>query len=184
MHFALFELRVYAVEMIIDLITLENSPFRFEFELAPEEIDLSGEDAKLKNNVRVEGVLTKHIAETNVEGQIFAKVETECTRCLQKVGQDLEFSFETAFVTPENYTEAKEAELNVKDLDVSIFDGKQIDVREIVREQIILNLPEQIFCSETCKGLCAKCGADRNLIDCNCKEKEIDPRWAALKNLK
>ncbi len=170
--------------MIIDLIALENSPFRVEFALAPEEIDLSGEDAELKSNVRVEGILTKHIAETNVEGQIYAKAETECTRCLQKIEQDLKFSFETAFVTPENYTAAKEAKLNAKDLDVSVFDGHKIDLTELVREQIILNLPEQIFCSEDCKGLCDKCGANRNLIDCNCEVKEIDPRWAALKNLK
>jgi uncharacterized protein len=55
---------------------------------------------------------------------------------------------------------------------------------ELVREQILLAVPEQVFCREDCKGLCLKCSANRNLIDCNCEEKEIDPRWAALKNLK
>jgi uncharacterized protein len=53
-----------------------------------------------------------------------------------------------------------------------------------VREQILLNLPEQVFCKEDCKGLCQKCGANRNLIDCKCDSDETDPRWAALKNLK
>jgi uncharacterized protein len=46
-----------------------------------------------------------------------------------------------------------------------------------------LNLPEQVFCREDCRGLCAKCGANRNATDCGCEEKEIDPRWAGLKNL-
>ena len=89
-----------------------------------------------------------------------------------------------SFVTPDNLTVEKEAELRIEDLDVSIYEGDKIDLSELVREQIILNLPEKIFCSEDCKGLCAKCGANRNLIDCNCDKKELDPRWAALKNLK
>ncbi len=170
--------------MIIDLITLRDSPHEFEFLLTPEEIDLDSEDAELKIAVKVKGKLTKHIAQTDVAGTIGAEPEIECSRCLQVIDKEIEFAFEAAFVTPENFTEAKEAELNAKDLDVSVFEGDKIDLTELVREQILLNLPEQVFCREDCKGLCDKCGANRNLIDCNCKEKEIDPRWAALKNLK
>jgi uncharacterized protein len=170
--------------MIIDLITLRDSPHEFEVSLAPEEIDLGSDEAKLKTSVRVQGKLTKHIAQTDVAGMIRAPLEIECTRCLQKIDKELEFAFEAAFVTPENFTASKEAELNAKDLDVSVIEGNEIDLSELVREQILLNLPEQVFCREDCKGLCDKCGANRNLIDCNCKEEEIDPRWAALNELK
>jgi uncharacterized protein len=170
--------------MIIDLITLRDSPHEFEIALAPEEIDLDGDEAKLENAVEVKGKLTKHIAQADVEGTIRAELEIECTRCLQKIDKELEFAFNAAFVTPENFTESREAELNASDLDISVIDGNEIDLSELVREQILLNLPEQVFCREDCKGLCEKCGANRNLIDCNCNEKEIDPRWAALKNLK
>ena len=184
MRFALFELRVYSVAMIVDLVNLETSPFRFEFSLTPAEIDLTGEEAKLKTAVRVEGELKKGIVETEVSGRIYAELEIECTRCLQTIERKLEIPFEAAFVTEENYTQAREAELGAKDLDVSVYDGQKIDITELVREQILLNLPEQIFCRDNCRGLCEKCGANRNLVDCNCIEKEIDPRWAALKNLK
>src|SRR5215203_5553493 len=170
--------------MIIDLITLESSPYEFDFEVAPEEIDLEGEDVKLKNAVRVKGKLTRHISQTDAEGVISAELELECTRCLKQIDKQFEIPFEAAFVTPENYTQAKEAEINAEDLDVSVLEGNEIDLTELVREQILLNLPEQVFCREDCKGLCDKCGANRNLINCNCLEEEIDPRWAALKNLK
>src|SRR5215213_6979878 len=170
--------------MIIDLITLENSPYEFDFELTPEEIDLDSEDAKLKTAANVKGKLTRHIAQTDVEGTITAELEVECTRCLEKIEKKIEILFEAAFVSPENYTQAKEAELNAGDLDVSVLEGNEIDMTELVREQILLNLPEQVFCREDCKGLCEKCGANRNLINCNCLEEEIDPRWSALKNLK
>jgi uncharacterized protein len=169
--------------MIIDLITLEKPPHSFEHTLAPDEIDLESEPVNLKSNVRIEAAITMQITQTDIEGKIFSAVELDCTRCLQKIEQMLDFPFEAVFVTEENYTRA-EAELNAQDLDVSIFDGAKIDLSGLVREQIILNLPAQIFCSENCKGLCQKCGVNRNLINCNCEEKEIDPRWAALKNLK
>ena len=170
--------------MIIDLITLEDSPYEFDFRVAPEEIDLDDEIAKLKNDVEVKGIVTKHIAHTDVKGTIEAELEIDCTRCLQNIDKKFDIPFEAAFVAPENYTQAKEAELQAEDLDVSVLEGNGIDMTELVREQILLNLPEQIFCREDCKGLCEKCGANRNLINCNCLEEEIDPRWAALKNLK
>src|SRR5688500_18530003 len=169
--------------MIIDLFSFEGSSIEFEFSLAPSEIRLESETAKLKRDVRVSGELTKKLVQTDVSGKIFAALEIECTRCLQAIEKDLEISFNVIYVTAENYTEAKEAELRDEDLDVSIFDGNKIDARELVREQIILSLPEQIYCSEDCKGLCAKCGADRNWINCNCEEKEIDPRWQSLREL-
>ena len=170
--------------MTVDLTAIKESRAAFNFSVAPSEIDLKSETAKVKNTVRVEAELKKGIAQTDVKGRIFTDLEIECSRCLELVEQRFEIPFSAAFVTPENYTEAKEAELKSDDLDVSIFEGDRIDLTELVREQILLVVPTQVFCREDCKGLCEKCAANRNLIDCNCEEKEIDPRWAALQNLK
>jgi uncharacterized protein len=184
LRFAQFELKVYSVVMIIDLITLGNSPYEFDFSVSPEEIELDGDEARLVNPAQIAGKLTKHIAHTDVEGTIRAELEIECTRCLQKIEKRFEIPFRAAFVAPENYTQAKEAELQTEDLDVSVIEGSEIDLTELVREQILLNLPEQVFCREDCQGLCEKCGANRNLINCNCLEEEIDPRWQGLRELK
>lgn len=170
--------------MIIDLVTLKNSPFDFSVSFAPGEIDLESENAELKSFAKIEGKLSKRIMQADVEGEISADVKIECSRCLQMVEKILHFPFNVSYVAPENFSEAKETELNDSDLEVATFDGQHIDVKGLVREQILLNLPAQVFCSENCRGLCPKCGANRNLIDCNCEEKEIDPRWSALKNLK
>ena len=170
--------------MVIDLFNLDSSPRSFKFSLAPSEIDLESENARLKGETKVRGKLTRRIAQTDVEGEISALVETECTRCLQPVEKKLEISFLVSFVAPENYTEEREAELKDEDLNISILEGDKIDLTELVREQIVLYLPDPIFCREDCKGFCQKCGANRNLINCNCEEKEIDPRWQSLRELK
>jgi uncharacterized protein len=95
----------------------------------------------------------------------------------------LTIDFAASFVAPENFAADKEREVSAEDLDVDVLESDQLDLNQLVREQIVLNFPEQVFCEPDCKGLCPKCGANRNLIDCNCDLEETDPRWAALKNL-
>jgi uncharacterized protein len=169
--------------MIIDLTAIADRQKSFDFLLPREEINLEDEAVKLNDAVRIEGELTKGIVETNVKGKISADIELDCSRCLQPIHSKPEIHFEVNFVTPENYTQEREAKLNLEDLEVSIFDGDKIDLSEIAREQILLAIPVQIFCQADCKGLCGKCGASLNLIDCNCEEKEVDPRWQGLRDL-
>ncbi|CAN5639767.1 hypothetical protein BH18ACI1_BH18ACI1_02960 [soil metagenome] len=169
--------------MIVNLTTVKDSQ-TFDFTLAPDEINLDSDTAKLKNVVKAKGKIKKGIAQTDVEGKIFADVEVDCSRCLQRAESSLEIPFKAVFVSPENYTQTKEAELGIEDLEVAIFEGDEIDLTELVREQILLNLPTQVFCREDCQGLCQQCGANRNLIDCNCQEKEVDPRWSALNDFR
>ena len=121
---------------------------------------------------------------TGTPRYVAAKIEIDCTRCLQPVAQDLKIPFDVNFVTPEYDTTGRETELNKGDLETAVFAGDQLDLTELIREQILLNLPEQVFCNPDCKGLCPKCGQNRNLINCNCEENETDPRWAVLKDLK
>lgn len=170
--------------MIIDLVTLGTTPRAFDYALAPAEINLESEEVRIAGETFAKGTVTKHIAEIDIAGEITAPLEIECTRCLHPVAENLKIEFNAAYVEKENYTQAKEAELGAADLDVSVIEGNTIDLDELVREQILLNLPEKIFCREDCRGLCEKCGANRNLINCNCLDTEIDPRWAALKKLK
>lgn len=169
--------------MIVDLLTIKDAEISFDFVLKPSEVNLDSEEAKLINEVKVDGKLKKGIAQTDVQGTIAARIVVECSRCLQPHEQSLEFPFTAVFVSPENYTEEKEAELNIADLDVSITVDDKIDLTELVREQILLAIPIQLLCREDCRGLCQKCGTNRNLIDCRCEEKEVDPRWQGLREL-
>ena len=143
--------------MIIDLIQLTEPEFAFDF---TSQIDLEEEAARIAKPVRAVGKLRKGIAQTDVEGRINGEVEAECTRCLKAVTHKIDIPLKAAFVTEENYTSEKEAVLRNEDLDVSIYEGEKIDLTDLVREQILLNLPTQIFCREDCKGLCQKCGAN------------------------
>jgi uncharacterized protein len=58
-----------------------------------------------------------------------------------------------------------------------------LDLREPIREELVLNVPPFPLCREDCAGLCDKCGADLNSGSCDCRP-DRDPRWAALEGLK
>lgn len=170
--------------MIVNLAKLEDTDDRFEFSIRADELDLETDNVRLMSDIGALCEITKSISRTGIKGKVSVAIEVDCTRCLVPVEQPLGFSFSAAFVPREELLKEDEAELEAQDLDVDVLDADELDLREVVREQILLNLPDQIFCKEDCKGLCQKCGANLNLIDCKCIETEIDPRWAALKKLK
>ncbi len=170
--------------MIIDLAQMEVPKQSFELTIGVDELALENPHFRLSGDARVEGEILKGAAQIDVNGVITAPAELDCTRCLEPVSKDLTIEIAASFVASENFATDKEREVSPEDLDVDVLDGDRLDLIQLVREQIVLNFPEQVFCVPNCKGLCPKCGANRNLIDCKCDLDETDPRWAALKNLK
>ncbi len=168
--------------MNIDLGNLEGT-LPFEFSITNDELEPGSGDLSLKGDAKAAGEITRHPGQADVNGTITAETEMQCTRCLSVIEKKLEVFFSVSYVTQEQLPEGHSLEIEAGDLDTDVLTGDSLDLKELVREQILLNQPEQIFCKEDCKGLCQKCGANQNLIDCNCEEKETDPRWAALKNL-
>ncbi len=49
-----------------------------------------------------------------------------------------------------------------------------IDLSEMVRQEIILHFPLVSVCSESCKGLCQRCGIDKNVKSCTCSDESLD----------
>lgn len=167
--------------MYIDLTKLVEGKKEFDEAI---QVDLDEESARLLEPCRIDGELKKGIVQVDLKGSISAKVEMECSRCVTPIISTLEFPFKVSYITEEHYTSEKESELHGEDLDVSLYDGEKIDLTELAREQILLNLPTQTFCQENCQGLCPKCGTNLNEKTCNCETKEIDPRWQSLRELK
>jgi len=63
-------------------------------------------------------------------------------------------------------------------------DADVLDVAAWARDAYVLALPQQLLCRPPCAGLCPECGADLNAEPGHVHEREPDPRWAALRELK
>jgi len=170
--------------MKVDLLSVTDEPLPFSFRLQPGEIDLDTESVRVAGEISVVGELSKNAAKTDVKGSITASLEIDCTRCLTPIKRELDVVFQADFVDKEMFPGGKETHLERTDLDTDVIEGNELDLAQVAREQILLNLPEQVLCREDCKGICPTCGTDLNEGECRCGEDNIDPRWAALKNLK
>ena len=60
-----------------------------------------------------------------------------------------------------------------------------LDLHGWARDALALSVPANLLCREDCAGLCPLCGADLNQAGPeHHHEREPDPRWAALSELK
>jgi uncharacterized protein len=170
--------------MFIDLNSVSTGSADLSFTLPAESIQLETESIELTSPAELSMHVEKASDRTRLSGVINVEIAADCTRCLAAVKLNEPIEFEADFVPPEHFSDAAEHEVAGEDLNLDIVEDDRIDLNRLVQEQILLALPEKVLCRPDCKGLCPKCGADRNLIDCKCDDNEIDPRWEALRSLK
>lgn len=100
-----------------------------------------------------------------------------CELCLGEAPTPVAFSLKETYAKGGSQTD---------DVDIYPINDGVIDLTEALMAGLYLHLPTQFICGEDCQGLCKDCGINLNQGTCNChnNEKEVDPRFAALKNMK
>ena len=99
--------------------------------------------------------------------------KTACARCLTELHRVLSLSLS-------KYAAVKGTLQDGEDDDYVVIADSVMELDEPVGELLFLELPSKDLCSEDCRGLCPKCGKNRNEGDCGGSTKEIDPRLAVL----
>ena len=127
------------------------------------------DDAPVRAELVLEGLQGDAVLAT---GTVTAPWEGACRRCLGTASGALTVEvrelFESASDQEETYP----------------LQGDRVDLEPLVRDAVLLELPQAPLCSEECRGLCPTCGANRNEGGCTCDTTPRDPRWAALDELK
>ena len=106
-----------------------------------------------------------------VSGTLSGRAELTCARCLKPFEDDFGVDVGEMFSSYPG------------DDDYEISELGSIDPELMVRDAVLLAMPFSPLCREDCRGLCPRCGGDRNLKECACPEQVSDPRWAALEKL-
>ncbi len=122
-----------------------------------------------------------------VKGKWWADLQGECSRCLEKFKYHLEDNFYEEFTQlPGVSTEPKgeAGRLKLEKGEKFVFRGEVLDLSEYFRQLYLILQPLKLLCREDCQGLCPFCGANKNKEQCSCRQEEIDPRWAALREFK
>jgi uncharacterized protein len=132
------------------------------------------------SGLRLRGRLSKSGEDYLLVGRLAGALETPCARCLEPARVPVESQMTVTFVP------ADEGEELGDDADVVGFPGNEIVLDDELRDEILLAIPLQVVCAETCRGLCPVCGGNRNVTPCTCEDERraVDPRLAALGKLK
>ena len=142
-------------------------------------VDLSdlcyGVSCPVSEPVLAQGTVRNTAGVLMMEGQVRTTIHGICDRCAGSFDREVTFPIDVVLVT-ELANEENEDEW------VFPLEGDSADLDDIVRTVFVLNLDSKLLCKEDCKGLCPKCGKNLNDGPCNC-QKELDPRFAALKQL-
>src|SRR6516225_6147757 len=94
-------------------------------------------------------------------GHLGGALETPCARCLEPARVAVDSQVAVTFVPAD-----EDEDLEDDDADVVGFGGNEIVLDDEVRDEILLAIPLQVLCSESCKGLCPVCGGNRNVVPC------------------
>ena len=142
-------------------------------------IDLSdlryGECYPVSEPVEASGTVRNTAGVLMMTGSIHTTIHGVCDRCASDFDADVEFPLDVVLVT-ELANEDNEDEW------VFPLEGDSANLEDIIRTVFVLNLDSKLLCKEDCKGLCCRCGKNLNDGPCTC-QKELDPRFAALKQL-
>ena len=142
-------------------------------------IDLSdlqfGSCCPVTEPVEAEGVIRNTAGVLMMKGAIRTCLHGVCDRCASEFTRNVEIPIDVVLVT-ELADEENEDEW------VFPLEGDSADLEDIVRTVFVLNMDSKLLCKEDCKGLCCRCGTNLNRGPCSC-QKELDPRFAALKQL-
>ena len=125
--------------------------------------------------VVAEGTVRNTAGVLMMSGSIQTTIHGICDRCASPFDKEVYFPIDVVLVT-DMANEENEDEW------VFPLEGDSADLDDIVRTVFVLNLDSKLLCKEDCQGLCCRCGKNLNDGPCSC-QKELDPRFAALKQL-
>ncbi|MBD5559824.1 MAG: DUF177 domain-containing protein [Clostridia bacterium] len=99
-----------------------------------------------------------------VRGDLEAQLVLPCTRCLEPVVRDVSGSFDELFMSAPG------------DEDVYAYnrETKRISLDQMIYDILSVDIPLQVLCSDTCRGLCPQCGHNLNAGPCECRPPEDD----------
>jgi len=178
--------------MDFKVVELEREPIEFDLELAPGAIDF-GEEAEQAGALAAVGqaeVLHEHrgpkdiVADIRLKGRFAGNFQVPCARCVEPVEIPLAAEFDLIFRPAGADSDAPERSITAPETEIGYYQKDSLSLEDVLREQVLLSLPVRTLCKPDCKGLCPRCGENRNIQACSCEEGPSDPRWQALPGLR
>ena len=128
-------------------------------------------DLRAPHGLELNLLLTRDGDQVCARGEVALELVGPCSRCAEDVGFSLKTPIDVALVPLEKQPKALvSGEVREQDIDLGAYVDGKIDVGSILHDEILLDMPSQVFCQDDCLGLCGSCGQNRNTTPCTCHE--------------
>lgn len=155
------------------IIHVPGASVPFDFQMDLTHLDFYGV-RPITRPLQVQGKVTNRAGALLLEGNASTVLDLTCDRCCKP--------FTREKVVPLDSLLATELEHEDSEDEIILLENGAADLDEVASTAFILAMDTTNLCSEDCKGLCSRCGADLNDGPCGCKP-DVDPRLAALAQL-
>lgn len=155
------------------IIHVPGASVPFDLQLDLTHLDFFGA-RPITRPLQVQGKVTNRAGALQLEGTASTVLDLTCDRCCKP--------YTAEKVVPLDSLLAAELENEDSEDEIILLDGGAVDLDEVASTAFILAMDTKNLCSEDCKGLCSRCGANLNDGPCGCKP-DVDPRLAALAQL-
>jgi DUF177 domain-containing protein len=162
----------------LDLTRADTEPLAFSEHpvLSPQS---GGEDVVSVEGVEFDGSVERAGRGYLLEAVLKGRARLRCGRCL--AGFEFPFTerMQLHLLPSAALPQDDETRLGRDDLEVRFYEEPRVDLAEVAAEQFALALPMKPLCTEDCRGICPRCGANLNEGACSCPP-ERDDRFAPL----
>ncbi len=178
--------------MLITPLDLERDPLEYKTSFPPAGIDFGSEVEQLGPFLaegRAERLEENRgpkeiVVDIRVRGGYSGDFRVPCARCLEPVEHALKAEYDVLFRPLGVDGEVREHSIGASEAEIGYYHESGLLLEDVLREQVLLALPARTLCQEDCKGICQRCGANRNNDQCSCEEKPADARWSTLGDLR
>ena len=171
--------------MFFSVKELEIKKLSFDVSFSPGEIQYE-EGLRQATPLAVQGMaelLAHTLGEIRIEGHLNVRMRADCDRCLEPADFPIDSDFDLFYRPAHRVGFEEDVEIDEGETEIAFYEGGGIELKDVLREFILLSMPMQRICGDKCQGICPVCGGNRNQVNCGCEPKPIDDRWSALKKL-
>jgi uncharacterized protein len=155
----------------VELLRQPGTRRHMDAAVALAELDI--DDPRLAGDVAVDVTAESTLDDIVVAGTLTVDWRDTCRRCLRPLSAPLVVDVEERYALPGASV----------DPEAFPIEHGQLDLAPMVRENVLLGVPDAPLCRDDCPGLCPICGADLQTDPCACDTAVRDERWAVLDQL-
>lgn len=130
--------------------------------------------------IEIEGAqieVSLHAELTHIDGGVLLRAAVKtglpltCVRCLDLFTSRLEFEIVEEYCQTVPVDGGGTLHVDCPQDRFTIDNQQVIDLTEAVRQHALLTVPMRPLCGRDCRGICPRCGVNRNRTDCDCDRR-------------